>query len=298
MRQRSVPEWVDRREYPFEPREFRVTAGVMSYVDEGSGDPVVMVHGNPTWSWEYRHLIKALSGSHRCIAPDHIGFGLSDKPVEWEYLPEQHADNLDRLLESLDLRNATIVVNDWGGPIGLSWAIAHPERIKAIVITNSWCWPVDDDWYFRAFSGFVGGPIGRRLIHKRNFFARTIVRAAFGDKSRLTASIRHHVEMPLAIPEERKANWVFPGQIVGSTPWLRELWDARGAMDGKVRLIAWGMKDIAFREKELNRWTEAFPDAHVVRFSDAGHFVAEERSVELLAEMRTILNAAPVEEEA
>jgi haloalkane dehalogenase len=292
----SVPEWVDRHEYPFAPRGFTVDAGVMSYIDEGSGDPVVMVHGNPTWSWEYRHLTKALSGSNRCIVPDHIGFGLSEKPAEWRYLPEQHAANLDALLESLDLHDVTLVVGDWGGPIGLSWAMGHPQRVKSIVITNSWCWPVDDDWYFRAFSGFVGGPIGRRLIRKRNFFARTIVGAAFGDKTRLTAEVRRHVETPLAVPEERKGNWVFPGEIVGSTAWLRQLWDARGGLDGKVRLIAWGMKDIAFREQELNRWIEAFPDARVARFPDAGHFLAEERPVELLAEIRTILGAATVRE--
>ena len=294
---RNVPDWVDRSEYPFEPHEFIVGAGVMRYVDEGNGDPVVMVHGNPSWSWEYRHLITALSDARRCIAPDHIGFGLSDKPSDWDYLPEQQAANLDRLLESLDLHNATLVVGDWGGPIGLAWAIEHPERITSIVITNSWCWPVDDDWYYRAFSGLVGGPIGRRLIRKRNFFARTIVGAAFGDKSRLTAEIRRHIETPLSVPEARKGNWVLPGQIVGSTPWLRQLWNARRVLEGKVRLIAWGMKDIAFREKELNRWIDAFPDARVVRFPEAGHFLAEERPNEFAAQIRAAFDSAATGEE-
>lgn len=298
MSECGVPGWVDREAYPFESRSFPVPAGTMRYVDEGTGRPVVMVHGNPTWSWEYRHLIRELSDSYRCIAPDHIGFGLSDKPPEWDYLPRSHADNLDSLLESLDLHDATLVVGDWGGPTGLSWAIRHPRRIRSIVITNSWCWPVDDDWYYRAFSSFVGGPVGRRLIRKRNFFARSVFRAATGDKSTLTPEVRRHVESPLAMPEERKGTWVFPGQIIGSTQWLRELWDGRGALDGKVRLIAWGMKDIAFREKELNRWIDAFPDSRVVRFPAAGHFLPEERPEELIREIRVTLDEGRRKEDA
>jgi haloalkane dehalogenase len=285
----TFPDWLDRSEYPFEPAEFEVDAGTMRYVDEGAGDPIVMVHGNPYWSFEYRGLIRRFSSTHRCIAPDHIGFGLSDKPLEWDYLPEHHARNLAGLLDSLDLTDITFVVNDWGGPIGLSYALRRPERVKQIVITNTWCWPVDDDWYYRAFSGFVGGPVGRRLIRKRNFFARTIVRSVFGNKSKLTPELHRQITEPLAVPAERKGSWVFPKQIVGATEWLARLWSQRELLRGKVTLIAWGMKDIAFREKELNRWSETFPEAHVVRFAEAGHFVAEEEPEGLAREMEAIV---------
>jgi haloalkane dehalogenase len=115
---RKTPEWLDTAQYPFESKYFRVSAGAMHYVDEGHGDPVVFVHGNPDWSFSYRKQIKALSGSHRCIAVDHIGFGLSDKPEHWSYLPKDHAQNFSEFMESLDLHNVTLVVNDWGGPIG------------------------------------------------------------------------------------------------------------------------------------------------------------------------------------
>lgn len=284
----TVPEWVDRSEYPYEPQEFETPAGMMRFVDEGAGEPIVMVHGNPYWSFEYRGLIRRLSDEYRCVAPDHIGFGLSDKPESWDYLPKSHARNLAALLDALELEDITFVVNDWGGPIGLSYALSHPERVKRIVITNTWCWSVADDWYYRLFSAFMGGPIGRRLIRKRNLFARGVVSAVFGDKTLLTPAVRRHITRPLSIPEQRRGTWVFPREIVGSSAWLADLWSRRSALAGKVRLIAWGMKDIAFREKELQTWRESFPAARVVRFREAGHFVAEEAPEELAREIRTM----------
>jgi len=283
------PEWLDVVEYPFPPHFFSTPVGRMHYVDEGSGEPIIFVHGNPAWSFEFRNLIKAFSATHRCIAPDHIGFGLSDKPKEWSYLPEEHAKNFERFVESLQVSNITLVVGDWGGPIGLSYALNHPEKIKNIVITNTWLWSVQSDWYYQAFSKFVGGPIGRWLIKNRNFFADTIVRSLFGDKRRLTSEIHRHYLMPLATPDERKGCWVFPGQITGSSAWLQSLWERRDRLQDKKILIAWGMKDIGFRKKELDRWITVFPHARVVRFEDAGHFVPEEKPDELIREMRVLM---------
>lgn len=285
----TLPAWLDRAEYPFDPEEFETEVGTMRYVDEGDGEPLVMVHGNPYWSFEYRDLIRRFSQTNRCIAPDHIGFGLSDKPSSWDYLPVHHAENLEALLQSLDLREITFVVNDWGGPIGLSYAIAHPSRVRQIIITNTWCWSVADDLYYRAFSAFMGGPIGRHLIRKHNFFARAVARAVFGEKRKLTPELHRHITAPLATPEERRGSWVFPREIIGSSEWLAGLWSARELLRGKVTLIAWGMKDIAFREKELATWAESFPEARVVRFPAAGHFVADEASEELGREMERIL---------
>jgi len=286
----AVPVWLDGSEYPFRQHYFPVPAGRMHYVDEGSGDPIVFVHGNPAWSFGFRHLIKAFSPTHRCIAPDLIGFGLSDKPEDWTYLPADHAGNLGLLLGSLDLDRITLVVEDWGGPIGLSYAIGHPERVRNIVITNTWLWPVDDDWHFQAFSRFMGGTAGRWLIRNRNFLAGTLLRSSFGDKRKLTDAIHRQYLMPFAKPADRKGSWVFPGQILGSTPWLRSLWERCGLLEDKNMLIAWGMKDVAFRQKELDRWTAAFPRARVVRFGDAGHFVAEERPDELIRQMQVLLS--------
>ncbi len=273
--------WIDRESYPFKSHFLDLQMGKMHYLDEGSGETIVMVHGNPTWSYLYRHLIQQLSPNYRCVAADHIGFGLSDKPTNWDYLPINQAKNLTTLIETLGLKNITLVVQDWGGPIGLSYAIQHPENVKRLVILNTWMWPVDRDWYYIAFSGFTGGPVGRYLIGQHNFFAKSIMAQSYGVKSRLTPAIHQHYLQALATPAERKGCWVFPGQIIGSSAWLAELWAQRKALAGMPKLIAWGMKDIAFRQKELNTWTAAFPDAQVIRLADVGHYVQEEAVSEL-----------------
>ena len=167
-------EWIDKSEYPFRSNHMNVPAGRMHYIDEGEGKPIVMVHGNPTWSFLYRYLIKELSKNHRCIALDHIGFGLSDKPADWSYLPEEHAKNLNLLIDELDLKELTLVVQDWGGPIGLSYAINNPENVKSIIIMNTWMWSVTGDPHYERFSGFMGSGIGRFLIKRFNFFVRRV----------------------------------------------------------------------------------------------------------------------------
>ncbi|MBD3348984.1 MAG: alpha/beta fold hydrolase [Candidatus Eisenbacteria bacterium] len=271
-----MPDWIDRGAYPFESHWVRVGVGELHYIDEGEGRPLVMVHGNPTWSFLYRHLVRDLAPRFRCVAPDHIGFGLSDKPAGWSYRPSEHARNLAALIDRLGLEDITLVVQDWGGPIGLSYALDHPDNVAGVVVLNTWMWPVDDDWYYRAFSGLVGGPVGRFLIRRFNFFARCVMKQTYGDKGRLTREIHEHYLRPLATPDERTACAVLPGEILGATEWLADLWSKRASLREKAALIVWGMKDIAFREKELIRWTEALPQARVIRLPDAGHFIQEE----------------------
>ena len=277
----SDTKWIDREEYPFESHYLEVPAGKLHYVDEGAGSPIVMVHGNPTWSFLYRHLIKRLRPKYRCIALDHIGFGLSDKPKDWSYKPQDHAKNLAALIESMGLEKITLVLQDWGGPIGLSYAVTHPENIVRIVLINTWAWPVNRDLHYVGFSSFMGGPIGRMLIRRYNFFARTLLRQAFGDKSKLSDVAHEHYLRPLDAPEDRKGCMVFPKQIIASTPWLGELSKNIPALKGKPKLLVWGMKDIAFRDKELKRWECTFPEARSVRLSTVGHFVQEEAPDEL-----------------
>ncbi len=283
------PEWLDILEYPFSPHYFETGAGKMHYIDEGTGAPIVFVHGNPAWSFEFRNMIKRLSKTNRCIAIDHLGFGLSDKPPDWSYLPSAHADNLEKLLESLDLKDITIMGQDWGGPIGLSYALKHPDKVRALVISNTWLWSVKNDLYYQAFSKGMGGPVGRWLIKNHNFFARVVMKMAYGDKKKLTQKIHSQYLSPLAKPAERKGCWVFPKQIVDSWEWLDSLWAKRSTLADKKILLAWGMKDIAFRENELRHWKEAFPNASVVRYADAGHYAAEEKPDELCGEIEKLL---------
>ncbi len=287
--------WVDRTVYPFEPHFFEAPAGKLHYVDEGEGSPVVMVHGNPTWSFLYRDLVQRLSAGHRCVAVDHLGFGLSDKPRGWSYLPQDHAANLAALIDALQLKDITLVVQDWGGPIGLSYAVAHPEKVARIVLMNTWAWPVNRDPYYIAFSGFMGGPIGRTLIRRYNFFAGTMMRRLFGDKTKLTPAAQAQYLRALPTPADREGCLVLPKQIVAATPWLGRLWSGMPALAGKPVLIVWGMKDIAFRGKELRRWEAAFPEAHVVRLATVGHFVQEEAPDELAQAVGSFLGESEAE---
>ena len=284
--------WIDRNAYPFASHFLDVGPGRLHYVDEGSGAPIVMVHGNPTWSFLYRHLIRALSGEFRCVAPDHLGFGLSDKPAGWSYRPEDHANNLAALIDSLGLRDITLVVQDWGGPIGLAYAIAHPDRVARLVIMTTWMWPVDEDRYYVAFSKIMGGRLGRFLIRRFNLFARVVMKRSYGDRRRLTPEIHEHYLRALGTPGERVGCATLPGQILGATSWLGGLWARRAALADKPALIVWGMKDIAFREKELNRWIEALPQAEVVRLSAVGHYLQDEAPDEVNAAVRRFLGAA------
>ncbi len=289
MTSTTKPKWLNEKEYPFELHLFETPVGNMHYVDEGEGDPIVFVHGNPSWSFEFRTIIKELSKTNRCIAPDHIGFGLSDKPADWSYMPKNQAENLGMFLESLNLDKITMVVGDWGGPLGLSYAINHSDKIKNIIITNTWLWSAKGDLNFEMFSKFAGGPIGGWLIDKFNFFTKVMLKSMFGNTANLTPEVQKHYSIPFENPEERKGSKVFPKQIIDSSEWLQSLWDKHEVLKDKVVLIAWGMKDIAFKKKELDRWKESFPNAKVVEYEDAGHFVCEEKPGEMISELKNIL---------
>jgi haloalkane dehalogenase len=274
-------DWIDRNEYPFASHYFQTPAGKLHYVDEGSGEVVVMLHGNPAWSFLYRKLIKQLSPHYRCIAPDHIGFGLSDKPANWSYLPEEHAKNLEALIEHLGLKNITLVVGDWGGPIGMQYAVTHPDNVARLIVMNTWAWPVNRDFHYVSFSAFMGGPIGRLLIKRFNFFVTSFMRVAFGDKSKLGEHAHQHYKDALPTAASRKGCYIFPKQIIASTPWLEQLWNKFAVLKDKPALFVWGMKDVAFREKELQQWQQALPNSLTLRLNTVGHFVPEEAPEEL-----------------
>jgi len=283
-------DWIDRYEYPFESHYFQTTVGKMHYVDEGNGKVIVMLHGNPAWSFLYRNLIKQLSPHYRCIAPDHIGFGLSEKPVNWNYLPEEHAKNLTALINHLDLKNITLVMGDWGGPIGMQYAVTHSENVERLVVTNTWAWPVNSDFHYIIFSAVMGGPIGRLLISRFNFLANSFIRVAFGDKNKLSQNAHQHYRNALPTPESRKGSYVLPRQIVASTPWLEKLWSKIVVLKDKPTLIVWGMKDVAFREKELKQWQNALKNSTTLQLNSVGHFVPEEAPKELADAVENFLN--------
>jgi haloalkane dehalogenase len=282
--------WVNRTEYPFQPHFLQLPAGRMHYVDEGQGRPVLMVHGTPTWSFLYRHLIRGLSADYRVIAPDHIGFGLSDKPQNWTYLPSDHASNLEQLIHELDLNDLTLVVHDFGGPIGLSYAVAHPDRIRNLVLFNTFMWSLQGDPSFERPARIFNNALGKFAYTRLNFSAKIMIPAAWGDKRKLNRTIQQQYVKALPDSASRQGTWVFLKELIGSSSWYEQLWKQRDQIQDKPALILWGMKDIAFKEKELSRWEQLFSSTQVIRYPQTGHFVPEEEGQALVPIIRGFLD--------
>ena len=286
------PDWVSDEMYPFESKFFTTPSGqTMHFVDEGSGAPIVFVHGNPAWSFEFRRLIAELRSGFRCVALDHIGFGLSSRSKRSEdHHPKSHADRFASLIDHLDLRDLTLFVNDWGGPIGLDFARRHPDRVKRLVICNTWCWSVGEDFHFKSFSFLMSSRIGQYLIKHHNIFVNKVMPMAVGNRNVLTPEVMAHYRTAQPSPAARAANASLPGYIVGAGEWLDSIWRARANFVHKPSLVLWGLRDIAFRRKELNRWKSELTDVEVHEFQDCGHFLAEEAPEKVLHLLREFMS--------
>jgi len=187
----------------------------MHYLDEGEGDPIVMVHGNPTWSFTYRRLVSALSTTHRCIAPDHIGMGLSDKPGDdrYEYTLASRVDDLERLLDHLDVtRNVTLVVHDWGGMIAMAWAARHPGRIARLIILNTAAFPLPRGRSFHAPLRFTRTALGGLLVRRFNAFSEAAARLCVTRRP-LSPEVRRAYTAPYDSFENRIATLRFVQDI-------------------------------------------------------------------------------------
>lgn len=271
MRQRKFA--VDADEYPFQSRWFERKGSVMHYIDEGQGLPVVMCHGNPTWSYLYRHIVKAMSPHCRCIAYDLPGFGFSDHPAGYSYKPQEHAEWVEALLfEHLKLDRFILVVQDWGGPIGLSIATRHPDKVAGVVISSTWAWKTN--WIGKVFSTLMGSSLGQYLILQRNFFATTLVSMMLGRKAS-AATLKAYVD-PFPTPESRKGPAIFPVQIVAATPWLEQIEARLHVLAGKPAEFVFGLKDMLSTPKEIGKWLAHFPNAGVQKIPGANHFTQED----------------------
>ncbi|MBN8612817.1 MAG: alpha/beta fold hydrolase [Deltaproteobacteria bacterium] len=292
-----VPSWVDRGLYPFTPRTFTTREGRMAYLDEGRRDaPVVLlVHGTPTWSFEHREVIRLLAPHRRVIAPDHLGFGLSDKPEDAAILtPAAHARRLRALVEHLDLRDVTLVVHDFGGPIGLPLAL-EGDRVARVVLMNTWMWSIADDPGVARIRSLIEGPIGRFLYFTLNVSPRTLLPSVLGDRSLLTPHLHAHYLAPFAERSARTSLYALARALGGAGDYYGSLWETRSPLADKPLSIVWGMKDPAFQASHLARWTETFPHASVTRLPEVGHFPAEEEPASVAA---AIIGPALVTERA
>jgi haloalkane dehalogenase len=267
------PSWVDSGLYPFEDHWL----DGIHYVDEGDGPPLLMLHGNPTWSFTWRGVIQGLRDRYRCIAPDLPGFGLSASPPGYQWTPQEHAAAIGRFVDELDLRDATLMVQDWGGPIGFAVAGRQPQRFSAYVIGNTWAWSMKGSLAARAFSGFLGGPIGRRLILKRNFFVETIIPRA--SRQKLTERVMDQYRGPFPTAESRRPVAAFPKQIIAATPWLEQV-EAR--IPRRPALIVWPTDDQAFGDGARRKWESLMPDHRTVVLEGAKHYIGEDAPDEIV----------------
>lgn len=266
------PPWLDRAQYPFNDRYLDLDGHRVHVVDTGSGQTLLFLHGNPTWSFVYREVIAALSRHVRCVAPDLPGFGLSTAATGFSGTYVEHAEVIERLVEHLDLRDIVLVAQDWGGPIGLRLVERQPERFRGVVICNSWAWPVADNPHFTRFAGLMGGSVGSFLIRHANLFVNAMV--PMGHKRRrLDRTEMRHYRAPLATPARRELSAVLPREIVDATDPLTELAEGLGVLRSLPVLIVWGDSDMAFRDPELQRWRREVPEATVHIVEGAGHFV-------------------------
>jgi pimeloyl-ACP methyl ester carboxylesterase len=283
--------------YPFESHYVGVggtTPGIrMHYVDEGEGRPVLLVHGNPTWSFHWRRSICELREQHRCIAPDHIGCGLSDKPQDYDYRLARRIDDLCSLIERLDLNDVTLVAQDWGGAIGLGAAVRMPERFSRFVLLNTAAFRSDRmPWRIRVCRTPV---LGTLAVRGANAFVRAALSMAMEHPDRLSAEERAGI----AAPYDSWANRVAVQRFVEDIPMaaghpsystLVEIEHGLKKIAARPVQLIWGMRDWCFTPWFLERFLEFFPKAEVQRIDDAGHWVMEDAPDDVIGNVMRFLD--------
>jgi pimeloyl-ACP methyl ester carboxylesterase len=290
--------------YPFTPQRFEVRPGIaMSYLDEGprDGEVVVMLHGNPSWSYYWRHLVLGLRDRYRCIVPDHIGMGLSDKPNDdrYRYTLQSRIDDLTTLLDHLGITGpVTLAVHDWGGMIGFGWALSHQAQVRRLLVTNTAAFPLPadkpmpwqlafgrDTWFgallIRGFNAFAAGAARIGVVDPMLSDVRRAYLAPYDSWANRIATLRFVQDIPLS---EGDAAWPL---VVRAGKRLQEY-------AARPTFIGWGLRDFVFDQHFLDGFTRALPDAEVHAFEDAGHYVLEDKHAVLVPAMRRFLDTHPL----
>jgi haloalkane dehalogenase len=270
--------------YPFESRWLESSVGRVHYVDEGNGTPILMCHGNPTWSFLYRRVIAELRDRFRCIAVDYPGFGLSDRPVGYGYTPAEQATVVGELVAHLNLQGILVMGHDWGGPIGLSVACSDPDRVSGLVLGNTWFWPAD--WRARVFSLVMSSAPMQRAIINRNMFVERILPS--GVTRKLSDEEMQHYRAVQPTPKDRLAVAELPKQIVKARPFLAALEQAvKRNLADKRTLVTYPMQDRAFPAKTvLPRMRQTFSDLQITQLPNAKHFFVEDTPQEVCVAIR------------
>ncbi len=278
----------DPRIFPFQSHWWESPNGKVHYIDEGSGPPILFLHGNPTWSFLYRGIIIRLRDRFRCIAPDLPGFGLSDHPPDYRYTPEEHAYTIRGFVTGLDLQGLTIMGHDWGGPIGMRLAADEVSRIKALVMGNTWYWPTTA-LHLKAFSWIMSTGYAQGLLHRKNLFVERII--PLGVKHPLAPEVIQHYRGPFPTVDSRAGIGEFARQITLSANWLAQVEiDVRRTLRHLPLLLVWGMDDLAFTPAFMGTFMRDFEKTSTVRL-DAKHFIQEDAPGEVSRAVREFLAA-------
>ena len=271
-------------DYPFSSRYFQLKGGKIHYIDEGSGPVVVMVHGNPTWSYYFRRLIARLRQDHRVIALDHMGCGLSDKPADYPYLLAQHIENLELLLDFLGAGRFSLVVHDWGGAIGFGCAVNRLDRVEKLVVLNTAAFrssrmpwriglcrlPVLGEIIVRLFNGFAGPAVFMAVKKKMDAAVARSYLAPYDSWRNRVAIARFVQDIPM------HPNHPSYGTLVKIEERLADIRKRNIPM-----LILWGGRDFCFDDSFFQEWRKRFPEAQSHYFSDGGHYVLEDKAEEI-----------------
>ncbi|MFT3870492.1 MAG: alpha/beta fold hydrolase [Nibricoccus sp.] len=287
-----IPAWL-RAIYPFEPKSFTTPRGArMSYLDEGprSDEAVLMLHGNPTWSFFYRDVVKRLSPTIRCVVPDHVGMGLSEKPETYDYSLATRIADVEALVASLGLKKIHLIVHDWGGAIGCGFATRHPELIGRMVILNT--------------AAFFSTHLPKRIaLCRAGIFGKVLVRGfnGFAGPASWMSTVRPlapDVKRGFLFPYDSWENRVAVHRFVqdipmssnhSTRPRLDEIEAKLPLLANREKLILWGGKDFCFNDHFLARWREIFPHVPVHRYDDAGHYVLEDAGTDAIERITRFL---------
>lgn len=281
--------------YPFKSHHHDLDGVRLHYLDEGAGPPLLFMHGNPTWSFYWRNLILGLRDRHRCIAVDHIGCGLSDKPQQYNYTLAQRIDDLVSLVEMLDLSDATLLAHDWGGAIGLGTVLRLSQRFSRIVLFNTGAYPPPFvPWRIAACRTPLFGTLAVRGL---NAFARAALSMAVEKPERMTADVR----AGLLAPYDNWANRVAVDRFVRDIPlsprhptWqtLEQIEAGLPSLADRPIQLIWGMRDWCFRPECLDRFIQHWPQAEVHKLADCGHYVIEDAHERIVPLVQTFLDSS------
>lgn len=282
--------WINKELYPFESNYYLTKYGNLHYIDEGEGEILLFVHGTPTWSFLYRNYIKDLSKKYRCIAIDHLGFGLSDKNSDFEGSPQKHNEILTEFINHLQLKKINLIVHDFGGVIALPYAIDNINNINKIIIFNTFLWSNEGNPEVIKIDKILKGFLGKFLYLNLNFSPKVLLKKAFYDKSKLNKEIHNQYLRPFPNKNSRIGLYRIALSLLGSSKWYESYWKKVETINKKKVMFIWGVKDEFIGEKYLEKWLNKVKAIKVLKYN-CGHFVQEENFTESLNEIKLFLES-------